>query len=60
MTATSPDKVTEDGDPKELPTLLEGGQLVDHRDGRDVVLRLRGVRTQFGRASCRERVSKQV
>ena len=26
----------------------EGGQLVDHRDGRDVVLRLRGVRTQFG------------
>jgi len=28
--------------------LLEGGQLVDHRDGRDVVLRLRGVRTQFG------------
>ena len=28
--------------------MLEGGQLVDHRDGRDVVLRLRGVRTQFG------------
>jgi len=28
--------------------LLEGGQLVDHRDGRDVVLKLRGVRTQFG------------
>jgi len=28
--------------------LHEGGQLVDHRDGRDVVLRLRGVRTQFG------------
>ena len=27
---------------------LEGGQLVDHRDGRDVVLKLRGVRTQFG------------
>ena len=26
----------------------EGGQLVDHRDGRDVVLKLRGVRTQFG------------
>jgi phospholipid/cholesterol/gamma-HCH transport system ATP-binding protein len=30
------------------PTLAEGGQLNDHRDGRDVVLRLRGVRTQFG------------
>jgi phospholipid/cholesterol/gamma-HCH transport system ATP-binding protein len=28
--------------------LLEGGQLFDHRDGRDVVLKLRGVRTQFG------------
>ena len=28
--------------------LLEGGQLVDHREGRDVVLKLRGVRTQFG------------
>jgi len=27
---------------------LEGGQLVDHRNGRDVVLKLRGVRTQFG------------
>jgi phospholipid/cholesterol/gamma-HCH transport system ATP-binding protein len=26
---------------------VEGGQLVDHRDGRDVVLRLRGIRTQF-------------
>jgi phospholipid/cholesterol/gamma-HCH transport system ATP-binding protein len=26
----------------------EGGQLVDHSDGRDVVLRLRGIRTQFG------------
>jgi phospholipid/cholesterol/gamma-HCH transport system ATP-binding protein len=26
----------------------EGGQLVDHRDGREVVLRLRDVRTQFG------------
>jgi phospholipid/cholesterol/gamma-HCH transport system ATP-binding protein len=36
-----------DGKPP-LPKLLEGGQLVDHRDGRDVVLRLRGVRTQFG------------
>ena len=28
--------------------MAEGGQIVDHRDGRDVVLRLRGVRTQFG------------
>ena len=27
---------------------LEGGQLVDHSDGREVVLKLRGVRTQFG------------
>jgi phospholipid/cholesterol/gamma-HCH transport system ATP-binding protein len=26
----------------------EGGQLVDHRDGREVVLKLRDVRTQFG------------
>jgi len=26
----------------------EGGQLVDHRNGRDVVLSLRGVRTRFG------------
>jgi len=30
------------------PALAEGGQLADHRDGREVVLRLRGVRTQFG------------
>ena len=30
------------------PKLLEGAQLVDHRDGRDVVMKLRGVRTQFG------------
>src|SRR5262249_22962310 len=28
--------------------MAEGGQLVDHRDGREVVLRLRDVRTQFG------------
>jgi phospholipid/cholesterol/gamma-HCH transport system ATP-binding protein len=28
--------------------LAEGGQIVDHRDGREVALRLRGVRTQFG------------
>ncbi len=31
-----------------LRPLLEGGQIVDHRDGRDVVLKVRGVRTQFG------------
>jgi phospholipid/cholesterol/gamma-HCH transport system ATP-binding protein len=36
---------TEDKPP--APT-LQGGQLVDHRDGRDVVLKLRDVRTQFG------------
>jgi len=29
-------------------TTAEGGQLVDHGDGREVVLKLRGVRTQFG------------
>ena len=28
--------------------MAQGGQLADRRDGRDVVLRLRGVRTQFG------------
>jgi phospholipid/cholesterol/gamma-HCH transport system ATP-binding protein len=28
--------------------MAQGGQLVDHRDGRDIVLRLRDVRTQFG------------
>jgi len=28
--------------------MTEGGQITDHRNGRDVVLRLRGVRTQFG------------
>jgi len=26
----------------------EGGQIVDHRDGREVVLKLRGIRTQLG------------
>jgi phospholipid/cholesterol/gamma-HCH transport system ATP-binding protein len=26
----------------------EGGQIVDHRDGREVILKLRGIRTQFG------------
>jgi phospholipid/cholesterol/gamma-HCH transport system ATP-binding protein len=29
-------------------TKAEGGQIADHRDGREVVLRLRGIRTQFG------------
>lgn len=28
--------------------MAEGGQLVDHQDGRQVALRLRGIRTQFG------------
>jgi len=28
--------------------MADGGQIVDHRDGRDLVLRLRDVRTQFG------------
>lgn len=28
--------------------MAEGGQIVDHSDGRDAVLRLRDVRTQFG------------
>jgi phospholipid/cholesterol/gamma-HCH transport system ATP-binding protein len=28
--------------------LQDGGQIVDHRDGRDVVIRVRGLRTQFG------------
>lgn len=28
--------------------MAEGGQLVDHRNGRDVILSLRDVRTQFG------------
>ncbi|MBS0517479.1 MAG: ATP-binding cassette domain-containing protein [Proteobacteria bacterium] len=28
--------------------MAEGGQLVDHRDGRDIVVKLRDVRTQFG------------
>jgi phospholipid/cholesterol/gamma-HCH transport system ATP-binding protein len=28
--------------------MAEGGQLVDHRDGRPLALKLRGVRTQFG------------
>ena len=37
---------TEDLPPK--APLAEGGQITDHGDGRDVVLRLRGIRTQFG------------
>eukprot|EP01034_Spumella_vulgaris_P013433 gene13433-17147_t len=37
---------TEDLPPK--APLVEGGQISDHRDGREVVLRLRGIRTQFG------------
>jgi phospholipid/cholesterol/gamma-HCH transport system ATP-binding protein len=28
--------------------MADGGQLVDHSEGREVILRLRGVRTQFG------------
>jgi phospholipid/cholesterol/gamma-HCH transport system ATP-binding protein len=28
--------------------MADGGQIADHRDGRDVILRLRDVRTQFG------------
>jgi phospholipid/cholesterol/gamma-HCH transport system ATP-binding protein len=28
--------------------MADGGQLIDHRDGREVVLKLRDVRTQFG------------
>jgi phospholipid/cholesterol/gamma-HCH transport system ATP-binding protein len=28
--------------------LLEGGQIVDHRDGREVAIRVRGLRNQFG------------
>jgi len=38
---------TEHAEKPAPPKLLEGGQLVDHRDGRDVVLKLREVRTQF-------------
>jgi len=38
----------EDGRKGEGAPKPEGGQLVDHRDGREVVLKLRDVRTQFG------------
>jgi len=38
----------EDGQKVERAQTAEGGQLVDHRDGREVVLKLRDVRTQFG------------
>jgi ABC-type transporter Mla maintaining outer membrane lipid asymmetry ATPase subunit MlaF len=41
-------RTKEHGEKPAAPNLLEGGQLVDHRDGRDIVLKLRGVRTQFG------------
>jgi phospholipid/cholesterol/gamma-HCH transport system ATP-binding protein len=40
--------VEEDNPREKPPKTLEGGQLTDHRDGRDVVVKLRGVRTQFG------------
>ena len=33
--------------------MTEGGQLVDHGNGREVILRLRGVRTQLDRKSTR-------
>ena len=39
---------TQDGQRVERAQTAEGGQLVDHRDGREVVLKLRDVRTQFG------------
>ena len=35
------------GEAKPKEPTAEGGQLVDHREGRDIVLKLRGVRTQF-------------
>ncbi|MBS0538411.1 MAG: ABC transporter ATP-binding protein [Proteobacteria bacterium] len=47
-TWTSPGVGADDEDKPVRTPLLEGGQLVDHRDGREVVLKLRGVRTQFG------------
>ncbi len=34
--------------PKDLPPTLEGGQIADHRDGRDVTIRVRDLKTQFG------------
>jgi phospholipid/cholesterol/gamma-HCH transport system ATP-binding protein len=40
--------ITEGGQKAEVGHTAEGGQLVDHRDGREVVLKLRDVRTQFG------------
>ena len=40
--------MTADAKDEPAAQTLEGGQLVDHRDGRDVVLKLRDVRTQFG------------
>jgi phospholipid/cholesterol/gamma-HCH transport system ATP-binding protein len=47
MTREDGQKV-EDGQRVERAQTVEGGQLVDHRDGREVVLKLRDVRTQFG------------
>ena len=41
------DTVTEDGDPKELPPLQEGGQIADHRDGREIAIKVRDLKTQF-------------
>ena len=46
--AESQAEAKEPGHKPAPPKLLEGGQLTDRRNGRDVVLRLRGVRTQFG------------
>jgi phospholipid/cholesterol/gamma-HCH transport system ATP-binding protein len=40
--------MTDAAPPTTARPTLEGGQLVDHSDGREVVLKLRGVRTQFG------------
>ncbi len=34
--------------PSPKPPLAEGGQITDHRDGRDRVISLRGVRNKFG------------
>ena len=41
------DTVTEDGDSKELPPLQEGGQIADHRDGREIAIKVRDLKTQF-------------
>jgi phospholipid/cholesterol/gamma-HCH transport system ATP-binding protein len=44
---------------KDAP-MAEGGQLVDHRDGREVVLKLRDVRTQFGDHVIHDRLDLDV